>query len=148
MQFERRSLIPKALIPEPRPEAKLQVEYYFLRITPPLSPVFMVDRESLGFLKRSLSLKLPPLCHQAFCPDAEAQTVLSVRGPSPPLFPLLVLQPSHQEVGSLILVHRPFFSSQEVVSMSRPAGLWGRSDAQAAGSSPETAAVSCSQSDL
>lgn len=145
MQFECRSLIPKALIPEPCPEAKLQVEYYFLRITPPLSPVFMVDRERLDFLKRSLSLKLPPLRHQAFCPDAEAQTVLSVRGPSPPL---LVLQPSHQEVGSLILVHRPFFSSQEVVSMSRPAGLWGRSDAQAAGSSPETAAVSRSQSDL
>lgn len=77
----------KGPVLEPCPEPVLQVEYYFLRITLPSLPVFMVDRESCSFLKHSLSWKLPPLSHQVFCPDAEAEIVFNVQDPSLPLFP-------------------------------------------------------------
>lgn len=105
------SLIPMAPHPEPCPESELQEGYYFLRITPLLLHVFMVDKESLGVLENSLSPKLPPLFCQVFCPNAEAETCSGRdkgEGPFLRLFPFLhpPAQPSGGELGT---VHRPFF---------------------------------------
>lgn len=135
---------------EPCPEPELQVEYYFLRITSPPLPVFMVDRESSGFLKHSLSWKLPPLSHQVFCPDAEAEMVFNIQDPSLPLFPSP--HPPAQSPGGQELDPCSRALLSPVRRWFRGPGLQGAGTTQMlrrqGACSQETEAVSDSQSDL